>query len=425
MRHSKTMKKTQKGRKQRTNVDKSKAKAKAPVTLEDLQRKEAPVDKDNLTTRMVSIRLVPQDAESATIRRNIQVLDNPTNILQVLRHRKAMEEAFQGNNITTGPTQYSFVRQFLTGESLRVFNEGATVAGNKTTANLTTALNHLVTFNCPREVLSKQTDYLKSKLYKPYDLTTRQYVGYYNNLNALCAQLPPAFDDTQKLSERELIINIASKAPKPHKKMLIQQGYNPENGSMADLIDYCERAETTENVEHGAKSSNRKAQPESSSSESDTGYIEQRSRRQKSIKKKDSRPKRDKKLDFYCRYHKENDSHDTADCKVLNNGDAKKVKRSGDWKDPKNREKKYKRELHLMQTKANRYKSKLAKLRMDSSSSEEEEEPRPRKQKRRVALSESESDSSSDEQSKYATPKEGTGQDHCSDSEESDSDDEE
>jgi hypothetical protein len=129
-----------------------------------------------------------------------------------------MEEAFEGNNITTGPTQYSFVRQFLTGESLRVFNEGATVAGNETMANLTTALNHLVTFNCPREVLSKQTDYLKSKLYKPYGLTTRQYVGYYNNLNALWAQLPPAFDDTQKLSKRELIINIASKAPKPHKK---------------------------------------------------------------------------------------------------------------------------------------------------------------------------------------------------------------
>jgi hypothetical protein len=104
-------------------------------------------------------------------------------------------------------------------------------------------------------------------------------VVYYNNLNALCAQLPPAFD--------ELIINIASKAPKPHKKMLIQQGYNPENDSMADLINYCERAETTENVEHGAKSSSRKAQPESSSSESDTGFVEPRSRRQKSIKKKD------------------------------------------------------------------------------------------------------------------------------------------
>jgi hypothetical protein len=218
-------------------------------------------------------------------------------------------------------------------------------AGNETTANLTFALNHLVTFNCPRKVLSKQTDYLESKLYKPYDLPTRQYVGYYNNLNAICAQLPPSFDDTQKLSKRELIINIASKAPKPHKKMLIQQGYNSENDSMTDLIDYCERAETTENVEHGAKRD--KANLDDSSSDSEQGFTESRPRsRSKSIKKKETKPRREKekKFDFYCRYHKENDSHDTADCKVINNGngngDARKPKRSNDWKDPKNREKK-------------------------------------------------------------------------------------
>jgi hypothetical protein len=138
---------------------------------------------------------------------------------------------------------------------------------------------------------------------------------------------------------------IRSKAPKPLKQKANTTGLQPENGSMADLIDYCERAETTENVEHGAKSSTRKAQPESSSSESDKGFIEPRSRPQKFIKKKDPRPRHDKKLDFYCRYHKENDYHDTTDCKVLSNGDSKKVKRSGNWKDPKHREKKYKREF--------------------------------------------------------------------------------
>jgi hypothetical protein len=171
-------------------------------------------------------------------------------------------------------------------------------------------------------------------LYKPYDLTTRQYVGYYNNLSAICAQLPPAFDVTQKLSERKLIINIASKAPKPHKKMLIQQGYNPENGSMTDLTDFCERAKTTKNVEHSAKRD--KAKLDDSSSDSDQGFTESRSRsRSKSIKKKETKPRREKekKFDFYCRYHKENDSQDTADCKVINNGngDARKPKRTNNW----------------------------------------------------------------------------------------------
>ena len=224
------------------------------MTLADIRLKEAPIDKDDTTVRTVSIRLTPADADSITIRRNLKVLDNPSNILDVLKHRKAVEEALQGNDITTGPNQYSFVRQFLSGESLRVFNEGAVNTGNETAANLVIVLNHLVTFNCPREVLSKQTEYLKNKLYKPSDLTMRQFVGCYNNLNSICEQLPPNFNEAQKISARDCIIIIAGKAPKPHKKMMIQQGYNPENGSMQDLIDYCERAEINESVEHGAKS---------------------------------------------------------------------------------------------------------------------------------------------------------------------------
>ena len=421
MRHSKG-KKTHKGQNNRTNA--STASHTGPVTLEDLQRKQAPVNKDNLTTRMVSIRLIPADENSATIKRNVEVLDNPDNILQLLRHRKAMEEAFLGNNITTGPTQFSFVRQFLTGESLRVFNEGATTAGTETTGNLVLALNHLVTFNCPREVLSKQTDYLKTMLAKPREMTTRQYVGYYNNLNAICGQLPPGFNATQKLTERELIINIAHKAPKNHKKMLIQQGYNPENGSMADLIDYCERAETTDHVLHGAI---RDSNTMDYSSSSDSGFKEKRSRRSKPNKKKewkDARPRRDKP-EFYCKYHKANTTHDTADCKVLNNGDKPaKVNNSSKWKDPKHREKKYSRELHAMEIKVKRQKSKIARLRqVDSSSSEEEVAMKPRA-RRNVKIPESDdSDSSEDEQSDYVTPRQGSGQDHnpfeSSDSEDS------
>ena len=395
MRHSKDKKKTHKGHKR---ISATKAKTSAPVTLEDLQRKQPPVDKDSVTTRQVSIRLIPDDDDSTTIRRNVEVLDNPSNILQMLRHRKAVEEAIVGNNITTGPTQYAFVRQFLTGESLRVFNEGAVATGNETTANLIMALNHLVTFNCPREVLSKQTDYMKSKLYKPYDLTTRQYVGYYNNLNSICAQLPPAFNDNQKLSERELIINIAGKAPKPHKKMLIQQGYNPENGSMADLIDYCERAETTENVEHGAK---QKVTFDDSSSESEPGLTTSRTRKHKT-RKKESRSTREIKTPaFYCRYHKENDSHNTEQCKVLNNGSERKPKRSNDWKDTsKQREKKYKRELNLIQSRAKRYKNKLAKLQMDSDSSTDDEPNNKRRQRKRITLDLASSDESSQDEAK-------------------------
>ena len=399
MRHSnsKPTSSSSKDKKKKGRISNS---ANAPVTLSDLKRKETPIDKHELTVRQITIRLVPNDVDSPTIRRNMRVLDNPENILQVLNHRRAIEEALRGNNITTGPNQYGFVRQFLTGESLRVFNEGAIMAGNETNANLTLALNHLVSFNCPREVLSKQTEYLKNHLYKPHNLTMRQFVGYYNNLNTICEQLPPNFNEDQKLDERECIIIIANKAPKPHKKMLIQQGYNPENGSMQDLIDYCERAETNEEVEHGAQF--RKAQPDSSDS-SDNKPI--RSRRKKTFPKNEYRSKsKEQRLEFFCKYHKANDSHNTDDCKVLK---GLKKERSRDYdRHSSKKDGKYTKkvkELHLMQDAADKqrrqYKRKLAKLnRDDGTSSEEGELPKLVKKKKRDSSSTSESESDSSHQ---------------------------
>jgi hypothetical protein len=210
--------------------------------LSDLATKDALCAKDDLTIGMITIRIVLDKADSMTIKRNLRVIDNPANLLQVLHHQRAIEEGIKGNNIKSGPDQHTFVRQFLSGESLRVFDEAVIENGTETVNNLVLSLNGLVKFNCPQEVLSKQTDYLKNHLYKPMNLTTRQYVGRYNNLNSICEQLLPNFSAGQKISKRECIIIIAGKTPKIHQSILIQQGFNPENGSMADLINYCEHA---------------------------------------------------------------------------------------------------------------------------------------------------------------------------------------
>jgi hypothetical protein len=64
------------------------------------------------------------------------------------------------------------------------------------------------------------------------------------------------------------------KNPKLHQSILIQQGFNPDNnGSMADLIGKCERAEINKNVELGDKCSQR------STNASDSSDNEKRSSR--------------------------------------------------------------------------------------------------------------------------------------------------
>ena len=71
----------------------------------------------------------------------------------------------------------------------------------ETVVNLNIVMNHVVTYFGPKECLSKQKRYLRYETEKPRKLTTRQYVGLVCDLNSRMAQLPPLFEDSQKLDE--------------------------------------------------------------------------------------------------------------------------------------------------------------------------------------------------------------------------------
>ena len=124
--------------------------------------------------------------------------------MEVLRDRLAIEKGLIGNAITTSPNGFCFTRTFLDGEALRIFNLKATELGQETVLNLKTVFNHVVTYFGPNDCLSKQKRYLRYRLSKPRELTTRQYAGLVRNLNSRMAQMPPLFDDTQVLKESEL-----------------------------------------------------------------------------------------------------------------------------------------------------------------------------------------------------------------------------
>ena len=77
-------------------------------------------------------------------------------------------------------------------------------------------------------------------------------MGLVRDLNSRMAHLPPLFDESQVLEESELVDFLANKAPKSHKAMLINQGFNPEISTLETFVEHCERAETTDDIT-GAK----------------------------------------------------------------------------------------------------------------------------------------------------------------------------
>jgi hypothetical protein len=325
-----------------------------PITIEDVLAKETPLIKEDENVRELTIRTDPTNEESPRITRRIKVLDNPTNVLEVLKTRQAIREGLTGNAITTGPNQYRYVRVFLEGEALRVFNEHSTRLGTETVPNLETVLNELVKFFSPRECLRKERRYMRYHLRKPRQLTTRQYVGSVRDFNSRMAHMPPNFNINQIFPESELVEMLSAKAPKTHKKELITAGFNPDTDTLATYVEVCERAETRESIgktDQGTDSDGSDRKPKRSR----TSNNSKPSKNDKKTKTKSSSNSYQ-----FCKLHKWNDSHATDDCKVL----ASMIDKSGKSDDAKPKfkkydKKKYSKDLHTMEEELNEEKKKF------------------------------------------------------------------
>ena len=66
------------------------------------------------------------------------------------------------------------------------------------------------------------------------------------------SQIPPLFQESQKLDKSELVDSLANKGPRIHKDMLIDQDFNPETRNLKTFVKHCEQVEATDNIA-GAK----------------------------------------------------------------------------------------------------------------------------------------------------------------------------
>ena len=100
--------------------------------------------------RELSVLANPSNEQSTNIKRKIRILDHPKNLVEVLCARLAIEKGLAGNAITTGSNQYHFIRTFLDGEALRIFDVKSTEIVQETVNNLKIVMNHVVTYFGPK-----------------------------------------------------------------------------------------------------------------------------------------------------------------------------------------------------------------------------------------------------------------------------------
>ena len=108
--------------------------------VEEMFEEREVFTKENMEICEKNICSEPGDSAFHTIKTRFRPLDNPKRVIALLKVMSIIKRGLVGKNITTGPNQYAFYRQCLTGQALSKFDELAQNSGVETITHLSTVL---------------------------------------------------------------------------------------------------------------------------------------------------------------------------------------------------------------------------------------------------------------------------------------------
>jgi hypothetical protein len=152
----------------------------------------------------------------------------------------------------------------------------------------------------PHKVLAKQKRWMRRNMRKPLDMSVREYANRLMTINNdEITKLPPAFDDTQKLSDDEIIDILTSGIPKSWIREMDKQNFDPTEGTITEVLNFCERMESAEEGSFEKVRNDQKTNGKNGKS------------------KPKGKPKNGDGSKHYCMLHGPNDTHDTENCLVM------------------------------------------------------------------------------------------------------------
>ena len=298
------------------------------------------------STRVASFKLrtVPADANSAKYSFAIQIMDGTRSVRQAINWYNRTKKLFRGLGLTDVAAKDNLIKELVKDAPLAAYTAavssrralawahakdaaevlaaGARASGESAADYRTRieavrngvaepdvnddmidhGLGSVIESVCPYKALEKQKRYMRRFMRKPADMLTRNYVNHIIRMNNEEIPCLPPFLPGQGLSEDEIVDIVLYGVPKSWINKMDEHDFDPLAHSLEELISFCERLESAEQLERGAaenkqpsngkKSSSKKFKSSRNNSESGSGSGK------------------------WCHYH-ETDTHNTADCETL------------------------------------------------------------------------------------------------------------
>lgn len=296
---------------------------------------ELPTEEDSLRLAKFKLRVVPAVATSATYSFSTRKLEGTEHLRYALTFMRDCKKILAGLNVTTAAEALPMIRELLSGIALAQFNQGiddhiyerymalvqavrdngvaagddattiaTAVAGvvrpNPSMDSIECGYHSVIVYMAPHKVLAKQKRWMRRNMRKPLDMSVREYANRLMTINNdELNKLPPAFDNTQKLSDDEIIDILTSGIPKSWIREMDKQNFDPTEGTITEVLNFCERMEAAE----------------------EGGFEKVRNDQKTNGKNGKSTPKGKPKNNdgskHHCLLHGPNNTHDTDDCLVM------------------------------------------------------------------------------------------------------------
>jgi hypothetical protein len=217
----------------------------------------------------------------------------------------ALERIFKGQDITTGPDQYSMCRKVFQNEALTAFNNAATTVGLETVDNLKLVFKKVAETVFPLRAFFTQKQAMRRFMRKPKDMKIRDYVDRLQEINNYLVYFPVKEGEiaATSLPKEEMMDILLFGIPNSWQKKIVELGFDSIAHTPQEFVEICERISYGESNDDGQK-----AKPKQNAG-SKGAKLQPNSSGKNFSKRSDNSHK-------FCPLHKTH-GHDANECKVL------------------------------------------------------------------------------------------------------------